>query len=186
MIVFYFRRWRKHDLASQFADRKDLVSSYVFCFPVSYHMIVPQRTVPFKCRPMHVYPRAYVWIIIKRQKANLMVSIKRLFLYCCQTTIRLKCSCGDFIAEFLVFYELKENFKQFFQLLYVKSTFRLLLMRTIVQEMQMRCTVYSTETALLRNRSTEWFKTLSVVDMALIEGGVYSRAMFNRVLTVFL
>ena len=52
--------------------------------------------------------------------------------------------------------------------------------------MQMGCTVYFTETALLRNRSTEWFKTLSVVDMALIEGGFYSRAMFNRVLTVFL
>ena len=59
-------------------------------------------------------------------------------------------------------------------------------MRTIVQEMQMRCTVYSTETALLRNHSTEWFKTLSLVDMALIEGGVYSQAIFNRVLTVFL
>ena len=52
--------------------------------------------------------------------------------------------------------------------------------------MQMRCTVCSTETALLRNHSTEWFKTLSLVDMALIEGGVYSRAIFNRVLTVFL
>ena len=56
-------------LFSTFEDGKNMILypslrigktflAHTFCFPVSYHMIVPQRTVSLKCRPMHVYPRA--------------------------------------------------------------------------------------------------------------------------------
>ena len=29
----------------------------MFCFPISDHIMVPQRTVSFKCHPMHVHPK---------------------------------------------------------------------------------------------------------------------------------
>ena len=45
-----------------------------FCFPISDHVMVPHRTVFFKCRLMHVYPRAYVYII--NEKANSLENIR--------------------------------------------------------------------------------------------------------------
>ena len=38
------------------------VFSWKFCFRISDHVMVPHRTVFFKCHLMHVYPRAYVCI----------------------------------------------------------------------------------------------------------------------------
>ena len=35
----------------------------MFCFPITDHVTVPQRTISFKCRLIHVYPHAYVCII---------------------------------------------------------------------------------------------------------------------------
>ena len=31
----------------------------MFSFPISDHVIIPKRTVSFKCRPMHVHPSTY-------------------------------------------------------------------------------------------------------------------------------
>ena len=36
--------------------------------------MVPQRTVSFKCRPMHVNPRAYVCITYEKRKISLRKS----------------------------------------------------------------------------------------------------------------
>ena len=49
-----------------------------FCFPISGHVMVPQRTVFFVClfvflfkfRLMHVHPRAYVCIINEKTKGK--------------------------------------------------------------------------------------------------------------------
>ena len=32
--------------------------SFMFCIPISDHLMVPQRTVFFKCHSMHVRPHA--------------------------------------------------------------------------------------------------------------------------------
>ena len=40
----------------------------MFCFPIGDHVIVPERTVSFKRRPMHVHPGAYVCIIYEKTK----------------------------------------------------------------------------------------------------------------------
>ena len=42
----------------------------MFCFPISDQVMVPQRTVSFKCRPMHMHPYACVCVISK--KANFL------------------------------------------------------------------------------------------------------------------
>ena len=47
----------------------DLFSLYV-SFSLSDHVMVPQRTVSFKCRLMHVHPRAYVCIINEKTKGK--------------------------------------------------------------------------------------------------------------------
>ena len=39
-----------------------------FCFPISVYEMVPQRTVSFKCRPIH--PRAHVCIIYEKTKGK--------------------------------------------------------------------------------------------------------------------
>ena len=47
----------------------DLFSLYVL-FSLADHVMVPQRTVSFKCRPMHVHPRAYACIINEKTKGK--------------------------------------------------------------------------------------------------------------------
>ena len=46
----------------------DLLS--LFCFPISDNVMVPQRTVSFKCRLMHVHPHAFVCIINEKTKGK--------------------------------------------------------------------------------------------------------------------
>ena len=43
----------------------------MFCFPISDHVMVSQRTVSFKCRHMHVRPRAYVCVISEKTKRKI-------------------------------------------------------------------------------------------------------------------
>ena len=45
----------------------DLFGLYVL-FSLADHVMVPQRTVSFKCRLMHMHPRAYVCIINEKTK----------------------------------------------------------------------------------------------------------------------
>ena len=45
-------------------------SPCMFCFPISDQVMVPQRTVSFKCRPIHMHPCTCVCIIC--QKANFL------------------------------------------------------------------------------------------------------------------
>ena len=52
-----------------YAGWKDLFSLNVL-FPISDNLMVPQRTVSFKCHLIHAYPRASVCIIYERQKVN--------------------------------------------------------------------------------------------------------------------
>ena len=40
----------------------------MFCFHILDHVILPERTVSFKCRPLH--PRAYVYIIYEKTKGK--------------------------------------------------------------------------------------------------------------------
>ena len=46
----------------------------MFCFPISDHVMISQRTVSFKCRHMRVHPRANVCVINERQKENSLES----------------------------------------------------------------------------------------------------------------
>ena len=52
----------------KFRTKRSLINrpflACMFCFPIADHVIVPERTVSFKRRPMHVHPRAFVCIII--------------------------------------------------------------------------------------------------------------------------
>ena len=34
------------------------IFSFMFCIPISDHVMVPQRTAFFKCHPIHVRPHA--------------------------------------------------------------------------------------------------------------------------------
>ena len=47
----------------------DLFSLYFF-FSLPDHVMVPQRTVSFKCRLMHMHPRAYACIINEKTKGK--------------------------------------------------------------------------------------------------------------------
>ena len=42
----------------------------MFCFSITDHVMVPQRTVSFKCRLIHLYPRACVCIINEKTKGK--------------------------------------------------------------------------------------------------------------------
>ena len=42
----------------------------MFCFPITDHVMVPQKTVSFKCCLIHVYPRAYVCISNEKTKGK--------------------------------------------------------------------------------------------------------------------
>ena len=42
----------------------------MFCFPISDNVMVPHRTVPLKCHPMHLHPRIYLCIIYEKTKAK--------------------------------------------------------------------------------------------------------------------
>ena len=52
-----------------YAGWKDLFCLNVL-FPISDHLMVPQRTVSFKCGLMHAYPRASVCIIYEKTKGK--------------------------------------------------------------------------------------------------------------------
>ena len=43
----------------------------MFCLPFSDHLMVPQRTVPFKSSPLLAHPRAYVCIFYEKTKRKL-------------------------------------------------------------------------------------------------------------------
>ena len=53
----------------------DLFSLYVLFSLADHVMMVPQRTVSFKCRLMHVYPRVYACIINEKTKGNCLENI---------------------------------------------------------------------------------------------------------------
>ena len=42
----------------------------MFCFPISDNVLVPQRTVSFKCRLMHMHPHAFVCTINEKTKGK--------------------------------------------------------------------------------------------------------------------
>ena len=44
----------------------------MFCFLISDHVMIPQRTVSSKCPLMHVHPRAYVSIINEKIKDKVL------------------------------------------------------------------------------------------------------------------
>ena len=43
----------------------------MFCFPIADHVIVPERTVSFKRRPMHAHPRAFVCTMYEKTKRKI-------------------------------------------------------------------------------------------------------------------
>ena len=49
----------------------------MFCFPISDHVMIPQRTVPFKCCPIHLHPHVISMhkLFMKRQKPNSLENI---------------------------------------------------------------------------------------------------------------
>lgn len=53
----------------------DLFGLYVprFCFPISDHVMVHQGTISFKCRPTHVHPGAYAYLIYEKAKGKFHV-----------------------------------------------------------------------------------------------------------------
>ena len=51
-----------------------LFSLYVL-FSLSDHVMGPQRTFSFKCRLMHMHPRAYVCIIHEKTTGNCLENI---------------------------------------------------------------------------------------------------------------
>ena len=68
------RGWPCANIFGAFIQRPrriDLFSLYVFSFRISDHVIVPHRTVFFKCSLMHVHPRACVCIINETTKGGL-------------------------------------------------------------------------------------------------------------------
>ena len=48
----------------------DTLLACLFCFPFSDHLMVPHRTVSFKCYPMHLHSRGYVCIIYEKTKGK--------------------------------------------------------------------------------------------------------------------
>ena len=59
----------------KFRTKRSLINrpflACMFCFPIADHVIVPERTVSFKRRPMHVHPRAYVCILYEKTKRKI-------------------------------------------------------------------------------------------------------------------
>ena len=65
----------KKKAKSFFAFIEKTFLACMLCFPITDRVMVPQRIVSFKCRPMQVHPCAFVCMIIKRQKANSLENI---------------------------------------------------------------------------------------------------------------